>query len=258
MALHDQIINMYVSGTFDVLIQLAEGIAKDRRLKPQRYREVPKDRVRDLSNFSKLGTEPGWQDRGERMQTYSSHLGGPVADSAGTTPTEGFPTSSRNLRMAAKKYSERTPNSPEEILKQAVIATAKDFRNYLQNMGGTCLEVDSEDLYKLFNDVAVKVLRDVKVANAFGKQQPADANWPLVRVDAKGLELVKEIGTQLEGLLEQETKDAIRKFGALQRVAFYGRETVEMVLTDASWEKDPKDLLTRAWEWQVAIEEYNS
>ena len=223
--------DMYGRWTLDCVIEVARSVSLDFVSRPRHYRRIPEETATALENFKALvGNHPYWPDQAQRAAIYGALIG----DSDGRTGTDRtaqFHQASIALRAAAIAYAERVYDTGEDMLRQAFLDAAVTLKSYLNTLQGRSVTLGHAQTGAIFQ-AAVGVLSDQEVARVFGLPPAPGGDWPLAGTyDGDGAYLIEEITRVLHpttaGLMSQ------RQFIVMQRIAYYGSQTIDWILGEA-------------------------
>lgn len=248
------IAEMYGRWTLDCIVELANAVALDFVTRPRHYRPVPESVAGTLAQFKSLtGKHPNWPDTAQRAAIYIALLGASDATSGGGRSAQ-FHQASAALREAAKAFSERVYDTGVAMLRQSFRDRVVTLRAYLNTLEGRVVALGHSQTSAIFTQ-AKTVLSNKEVAGVFGLPPAPVGDWPLSGdFSGDGAYLVEEIARALQ----PETVGSLseRQFIVMQRIADYGKRTIEGVLDDSTgWETESRidALIQNTYSWMTAI-----
>jgi hypothetical protein len=140
------------------------------------------------------------------------------------------------------------------MLRQAFLDAAVTLMSYLNTLQGRSVTLGHTQTGTIFQ-AAVRVLSDQEVARVFGLPPAPGGYWPLVGTyHGDGAYLIEEITRVLHpttaGLIPQ------RQFIVMQRIAYYGSQTIDWILggaLDISDREKAKVPIQNAYSWATAL-----
>lgn len=229
----------------DCLIDLAHCISLDFFDRPQLYRDVDDDVVRDLTELrARYGYREDFLSREQRHEILTGIFG---ADE-GASGADSFPALRDQLLAAVAAFVERVFDTSEQMLRAAVRVMHVYLKDYLQDVTGASVGWSRMVGLPAINARSYRILRDPQIAGRFGVNREPGIDWP-VAVDANGSKLVEQIsGTPMRvptehisrGMFNDKQQLALRGAEALATIIDYGGEpdaaTVDLLITKCySW-----------------------
>jgi hypothetical protein len=225
---------------------------------PQEFKKVPTVTLATLADLRyRTGYDSNYLDEQGRKALLMPVLG----DSDGTKGRERsgpFHRSADALRSRAKDFVQRVYDTGEAQLRDAFRDAATTFQKYLTTVDGGVVADASTRQKKHFDDV-VGILRTTEFAAGLGLPAAPGSPWPLNRSwDGDGAMLVHAVTkrAQTSGGKSIVTDE---EFLQIQRIASYGAETIEAVLTKADIftdETTANDAISVAYRWWTSLAEF--
>lgn len=257
-AVRQTIATLYERWTLDVIPCLGRPIAKLSQDNPQEFKRVPAATLGTLADLRyRTGFDSTYLDEEGRKALLMPVLG----DSDGVKARERsgpFHRSADAVRSRAKDFARRAYDTGEEQLRNAFRDAVTTLQRYLTTVSGGVVDDASIRLTKHFDDV-VHVLQTTQFAAGLGFPPAPRKPWPLRRsFDGDGAMLVQAI-TQRAEVSGGKPIVTGEEFLQIQRIASYGAETIEAVLTrEEIYTVDgvTDDVINSAYRWWTAISEY--
>ena len=251
------IAGLYERWTLDIIPCLGQACAALCRDYPQEFKKVPAGTLATLADLRyRTGYDSNYLDEQARKALLMPVLG----DSDGAKGSERlgpFHKSADALRSRAKDFVQRVYDTGEEQLRDAFRDAATGFRKYLTTVDGNVVADANERQQKHFDDV-VRIMQTAEFAAGLGLPPAPPAPWPLGRSwDGDGAMLVYAVSRRA---LASEGKSVVtdEEFLQIQRIASYGAETSEIVLTnDQIWtdNREADNAISLAYRWWTSIAE---
>jgi hypothetical protein len=248
---------LYERWTLDIIPCLGQPCAALCRDYPQEFKTVP---VATLGTLADLLYRTGYDSTYLDEQGRKALIRPVLGDSDGYKGREGsgaFQRSADALRSRAKDFVQRVFTTGEDQLREAFRDAATSFQKYLTTVDGNVVTDASTRHQRHFDDV-VAILQTPQFGAGLGLPPAPGAPWPLRgRVDGDGAMLVHAVSrrAQATGGKPIVTDE---EFLQMQRVAFYGAETIEAVLTQANIftsKTAADDAISLTYRWWTAIAE---
>jgi hypothetical protein len=241
----------------DCLIDLAHSISLDFFDRPQLYREVTDDVVRDLAQLrARYGNQEDFLSREQRYEIFAGifgeggETGGPL--SAYAPPAEeSYPVLRDQVLAAAAAFAERVFDTSEDILRRAVRFMHVYLKDYLVDLTGASVAWSRTVGFPAITELSYRILRDQQIAARFGVNRQPGPEWPVV-VDANGSKLVEQIsGTPMRVEIQRISRGT---FNDKQQLALRGAEALAAVMDyDGRTDSASLDvLISRCYTWYVA------
>ena len=241
----------------DIIPSLGQPCAALCRDYPHEFKNVPATTLATLADLLyRTGYDSSYLDEQGRKALLMPVLG----DSDGCKGGERsgvFHRSADALRCRAKDFVQRVFTTGEAQLRNAFRDAATTFESYLRTVDGNVVADANVRLTRHFDDV-VTILRRREFAAGLGLPSAPAAPWPLNRTwDGNGAMLVFAVTkrAQASGGTPIVTDE---EFLQIQRIATFGAETIEAVLTvpaigtvDATTDM----VIDQAYRWGRAIAE---
>jgi hypothetical protein len=258
------IADLYERWTLDIIPCLGQPCAALCRDYPQEFKNVPAATLGTLADLLyRTGYDSTYLDEQGRKALIVPVLG----NSDGYKGREGagpFQRSADALRSRAKDFVQRVFTTGEEQLREAFRDAVTSFQKYLTTVDGNVL-TDANTRHKKHFDDVVAILQTPQFGAGLGLPPAPGTPWPLGKsgvapnVDGDGAMLVRAVSrrAQATGGKPIVTDE---EFMQMQRVAFYGAETIEAVLTNAKIltakeKKETDDAISLTYRWWTAIAE---
>jgi hypothetical protein len=260
------IADLYERWTLDIIPCLGQPCGVLCRDYPQEFKNVPVATLVTLADLLyRTGHDSTYLDEQGRKALIMPVLG----DSDGYKGREGsgpFQRSAEALRSRAKDFVQRVFTTGEDQLRDAFRDAVISFQKYLTTVDGNVLN-DANTRYKKHFDDVVTILQTKDFGAGLGlppAPSGAPRTWPLGNdVDGDGAMLVHAVSRRAQGTAGKPIVTD-EEFMQMQRIAFYGAETIQAVLTDAKilTDKDPKvsndaadGAISLTYRWWTAIAE---
>jgi hypothetical protein len=251
------IADLYERWTLDIIPSLGQPCAALCRDYPQEFKNVPTATLGTLADLRyRTGYDSNYLDEQSRKALLMPVLGESDGVKGGNR-SDGFHRSADALRGRAKDFVQRVFTTGEAQLRNAFRDAATTFQRYLTTVDGNVVADADVRLRKHFDDV-VAILQTTQFAAGLGLPAAAGAPWPLNQTwDGDGAMLVQAVTkrAQASGGTPIVTDE---EFLQIQRIASYGAETIEAVLTvPAIWTTDTTTdaAIDQAYRWWTAITE---
>ena len=230
-----QVAQMYSYQTLDGLVELVEAVARDfRHHRPERYRGLDRDIVKQLASFEMVGMDVKYPDKKTRARYFEAYLG----NQFGATPHPVL-EQAKSLQRCAARYveiEEADPNGTNHCLGCVRIAAKGLLQVLIQLTVGagprfTRAHARTGAIFQL----ATSILRNESFAAAFGVNAVGDENWPETEYDRRGGILVREIMANGDSIfasggdISEMGRSQLENFKAFQDCAFYGARTIKLV-----------------------------
>lgn len=249
--------NLYERWTLDIIPCLGQPCAELCRDYPQEFKNVPAATLATLADLLyRTGYDSSYLDEQGRKALLMSVLGD--SDGCKEGARSGvFHRSADALRCRANDFVNRVFTTGEAQLRNAFRDAATTFQSYLRTVDGNVVADANVRLTKHFDDVAA-ILQTPQFAHGLGLPPAPAAPWPLSRAwDGDGAMLVDAVTkrAQASGGKPIVTHE---EFLQIQRIATYGAETIQAVLTDPAIftiNTTTDTLIDQAHRWSTAIAE---
>jgi hypothetical protein len=225
---------------------------------PQEFKNVPAATLITLANLRyRTGYDSSYLDEQARRALVVPVFG----DSDGAKGRERsgpFHRTANALRSRAKDFVQRRYDTGEEQLRRAFRDAAIGFQKYLTTVDGNVVADANGRNKKHFDDVA-RILQTAEFAAGLGLPPAPAAPWPLRRSwDGDGAMLVYAVSRRA---MASEGKSIVtdEEFLQIQRIASYGAETIEIVLTNAHiWDDNDEtdNAIDLVYGWWTSIDEF--
>jgi hypothetical protein len=241
----------------DCLIDLAYCVSLDFFDRPQLYRDVGGDVVRDLTELRvRYGYREDFLSREQRHEILAGVFGGDEGTSGppsavAVSAADSFPALRDQLLAAVAAFVERVFNTSEQMLRAAVRVMHVYLKDYLQDVTGASVRWSRKVGFPAITARSYRILRDPQIAGRFGVNREPGPDWP-VAVDANGSKLVEQIsGTPMRVQTEHISRG---EFNDKQQLALRGAEALATII-DYGGEPDVSSvdlLITRCYIWYAA------
>jgi hypothetical protein len=232
----------------DCLIDLAHCISLDFFDRPQLYRDVGDDVVRDLTELrARYGYREDFLSREQRHQILTGIFGADE-DALGA---DSFSALRDQLLAAVAAFVERVFNTSEQMLRAAVRIMHVYIKDYLQDVTGASVGWSRTVGFPAINARSYRILRDPQIAGRFGVNREPGIDWP-VAVDANGSKLVEQISGTLMRVQTEHISRGV--FNDKQQLALRGAEALAAII-DYGGGPDAASidlLITRCYTWYAA------
>jgi hypothetical protein len=252
--------NLYERWTLDIIPCLGQPCAELCRDYPQEFKNVPADTLATLADLLyRTGYDSSYLDEQGRKALLMSVLGDSDGCMGGAR-SGVFHRSADALRCRANDFVNRVFTTGEAQLRNAFRDAATTFQSYLRTVDGNVVADANVRLTKHFDDV-VTILQTREFAAGLGLPPAPAAPWPLNLTnpiwDGDGAMLVYAVTKRAQAsggtpIVKNE------EFLQIQRIATYGAETIQAVLTGAaisSTNKTTDTVIDQAHRWSTAITE---
>ncbi|MEQ9498481.1 MAG: hypothetical protein RIT81_16520 [Deltaproteobacteria bacterium] len=251
---------LYQFTTLSCLVDLVEAVYADYFERPERYQTV-KTVVDAVLAFGSVGTSHDQPDHDMRRQRSAPYFGESDTDTASNDSAFGH--LGRDLRDAARQYTERNDLSAADTYLEAAGEAARALHEYLeQKQVGRGLEVTFGAAEKQFGRVVEILHGDIRGAFAGAGGGPGKgSHFPLRGTDGGGERLVSRMAEDLAEYLEEATYNKLRPGHLTQvlRIADYGGRTLEAVSSlDVTDQQARKVLIALAYNWDKAIRAFHA
>jgi hypothetical protein len=251
------IADLYERWTLDIIPCMGQPCAVLCRDHPQEFKRVPAATLVTLGDLRyRTGYDSNYLDEQGRKALLMPVLG----DSDGAKDRERsgpFHRSADGLRSSAKDFVQRVYDTGEAQLRDAFRDAVTTFQKYLTTVDGTVVADANMRHKKHFNDV-VGILQTKEFAAGLGLPQAPESPWPLSRsFDGDGAMLVYAI-TKRAHASDEKSVITDEEFLQIQRIASYGAETIEAVLTKADIytnDTTTDDVISLAYRWWTSLTE---
>jgi hypothetical protein len=241
----------------DIIPCLGQPCAALCRDYPQEFKNVPAGTLVTLADLRyRTGFDSNYLDEQGRKALIMPVLG----DSDGTKGREGsgaFHRSADALRCRAKDFVLRVYDTGEEQAREAFRDAATTFQKYLTTVDGNVVSDAHTRYTKHFDDV-VTILQTLQFGAGLGLPSAPGAPWPLKRSwDGNGAMLVYAVSRRAQATGGKPTVTD-EEFLQIQRVAHYGADTIEAVLTKPNiWttKAAAADAISKAHRWWTSLAE---
>jgi hypothetical protein len=249
--------DLYERWTLDIIPCLGQPCAALCRDYPQEFKTMPAGTLGTLADLLyRTGYDSDFLDEQGRKALIMPILG----DSDGYKRREGsgpFQRSADALRSRAKDFVQRVFTTGEDQLRDAFRDAVTTFQKYLTTVDGNVV-ADADTRYKKHFDDVVAILQTPQFGAGLGLPPAPAAPWPLRRsFDGDGAMLVRAVSKRAEATSGKPIVTD-EEFLQIQRVASYGAETIEAVLTQANilTNKAAADnAISLAYRWWTSIAE---
>jgi hypothetical protein len=230
----------------DCLVDLAYLVSLDFFDRPQLYRYVTEDVVRDLAKLrARYGYHEDFLSREQRHEIFAGVFGEGEGTGLmnGASPTGSFAGLRDQLLVAAAAFAERVYSTSEEMLRATVRIMHVYLRDYLEQVAGASVAWSRNAGLPAINERCYRILRNPQIAARFGVDGAPSARWPL-EVNGEGSTLVEQISTTLirgsaepisRGVFNDKQQLALRGAAALAEVMDYkgelGRDRTDQLIT---------------------------
>jgi hypothetical protein len=241
----------------DCLIDLAYSVSLDFFDRPQLYRDVPDDVVRDLTELrARYGYREDFLSGEQRHEILAGVFGGDEGTSGPpsgvlVSTADSFPALRDQLLAAVAAFVERVFNTSEQMLRAAVRVMHVYLKDYLQDVTGASVRWSRTVGFPAITTRSYRILRDPQIAGRFGVNREPGPDWP-VAVDANGSKLVEQIsGTPMRVQSEHISRGL---FNDKQQLALRGAEALATII-DYGGELDASSvdlLITKCYTWYAA------
>lgn len=249
--------DLYQRWTLDVIPSLGQLCAALCRDHPQEFKRMPLTGLAVLADLQySTGFGSTYLDDQGRRALIAPLLG----DSEGTKVQDragAFYRSAAALRARAKDFVQRVATTGEAQLRLAFQDAATTFQKYLTTVDGNVV-TDARVRYAKHFDAVVEVLRTTEFASGLGLPPAPSSGWPLDKKwDGDGAMLVHAVTRRAQAATGRPVVTD-EEFLQVQRIAAYGAETIDAVLTNAKIYTDAKvadAAIGTAYRWWTAITE---
>lgn len=241
----------------DCLIDLAHLVSLDFFDRPQLYRHVTEDVVRDLTKLrTRYGYHEDFLSREQRHEIFAGVFGeggeAALMNSAGAAPpARSFAGLRDQLLAAAAAFGERVYATSEELLRATVRIMHVYLKDYLEQVTGASVRWSRNEGLPAITERCYRILRDPQIAARFGVNRAPSARWP-VEVNGDGSTLVEQISTTpIRGFAEPISRGV---FNDKQQLALRGAEALSQVMDyKGELDRDRTDrLITACYMWYAA------
>jgi hypothetical protein len=249
--------DLYERWTLDIIPCLGQGCATLCRDYPQEFKSVPVDTLIVLAELLyRTGYDSNYLDEQARKALLMPVLGDSDGAKAGER-SGPFHRSAKALRSRAKDFAWRVYDTGEEQLREAFRDAATGFKKYLTTVDGNVVADAHLRLRNHFDNV-VRIMQTAEFAAGLGLPAAPGLPWPLKRSwDGDGAMLVYAI-TRRALVSEEKAVVTDEEFLQIQRIASYGAETIEVILTNDEIFDDNEEAdkaISLAYRWWTSIAE---
>jgi hypothetical protein len=217
----------------DCLVDLAHLVSLDFFDRPQLYRYVTEDVVRDLTKLrARYGYHEDFLSREQRHEIFAGVFGegegtGLMNGGAAAPPTGSFAGLRDQLLAAAAAFAERVFTTSEELLRATVRIMHVYLKDYLEQVTGASVKWSRNAGLPAINERCYRILRNPQIAARFGVDRAPSARWP-VEINGDGSTLVEQISTTpIRGSAEPISRGV---FNDKQQLALRGAEALAEVM----------------------------
>jgi mersacidin/lichenicidin family type 2 lantibiotic len=224
---------IYAMFMLDHIVELVARLAYDVVKRPAQFASLQGGTATALESFrTRLGKHPDWPDASQRGEIFDLFLGPP------------FTAASSAFRLTVLRFAEGATDVTREIHENALLDSGAAIQGLLEPTRHQATQTGHRQLAAIFGQ-AVSVLQDTEVRQAFGKFARPDQSWPLAA--ASSPDESRLLDALFRTLMEGASCQGWGRyyFATLQRVAHFGRITLDAILTepthDAKWAKSVVD-----------------
>jgi hypothetical protein len=228
----------------DHVVEIVSHLAFDVVRRPAQFPDIPDPITRKLESFRvRLGSDPDWPNAVQRGELFDLFLG------------SAFTSASFAFRQTVLRFVNGGSAANQAVHENAIIDSAISLRDLLEPTRQQATKTGARQLSTIF-DEAVEILRCTEIKQAFGKFPETDQLWPLFTASSPNeTQLIEEVFRQ-SGQQYSCHSWGRYYFLLLQRVAYYGRLTINCVLAaqdqDSTWLNTAID---SGYRWTRALDE---
>jgi hypothetical protein len=248
-----QVAGLYFDYMLDYLDDLAHKLSYDWRKEPQKYRDLGRPSVAPL--LAKLraqyGSETNVPSTEQRNEIYVPLFG--EWDASPSSSASSFPRLRNELFDAVTRFAEHPADITVDMLRASVRNILVDFQDYLAGLQGDSVAFSKEVLDDFTENTCYPILRNEKIAAAFGISKSASNNYPYGPDPGMDL-LVEEISKQLASMDSSRGNVTRRESSNRQTAARAGAAAIASAIEAGANPPDADvDVVTlRSYQWASA------